>query len=95
MNDDEIIAVLQSRRTQLTPVEMAELLDKLTGGGLSQGAIVTYFKRAFPDIPLRVLVEAGGWTRVGEGRGDYTDEGFNELLRPWLEKSAEARHEDG
>lgn len=58
MNDDEIVSVLQQDGCQLEPVAVAELLDRLTGGGLSQGAIVTYFKRAFPSIPLRVLLEA-------------------------------------
>lgn len=82
MNDDEIVTVLQQDGRRLEPVAVAELLDRLTNGGLSQGAIVTYFKRAFPSIPLRVLLEAGGWYRVG-GHA-LSDEQFNELLRPWI-----------
>jgi hypothetical protein len=82
MNDDEIVTALQRDGRQLEPVAVAELLARLTGGGLSQGAIVTYFKRAFPSIPLRVLLEASGWCRVG-GRV-LSDEQFNELLRPWI-----------
>lgn len=42
MNDDEIVSVLQQDGRRLEPVAVAELLDQLTGGGLSQGAIVTY-----------------------------------------------------
>lgn len=84
MNDDEIVAILQQDGHRLEPVAVAELLDRLTDGGLSQGAIVTYFKRAFPSIPLRVLLEAGGWCRVG-GRS-LSDEQFNELLRPWIKR---------
>lgn len=82
MNDDEIVTILQQDGRRLEPVAVAELLDRLTDGGLSQGSIVTYFKRAFPSIPLRVLLEAGGWHRVG-GRA-LSDEQFNELLRPWI-----------
>jgi len=43
---------------------------------------VTYFKRAFPDIPLRILLDAGGWSRVGGGT--LSDADFNDLLRPWV-----------
>lgn len=82
MNDDEIVTILQQDGRRLEPVGVAELLDRLTDGGLSQGSIVTYFKRAFPSIPLRVLLEAGGWHRVG-GHA-LSDEQFNELLRPWI-----------
>ena len=82
MSDEEIVAVLQRERGRLEPVALASLLDHLTNGGLSQGAIVTYFKRAFPAIPLRLLLDAGEWHRVGGG--ELSDEQFNEMLRPWL-----------
>jgi hypothetical protein len=82
MNEDEIVTVLRSEGPRLTAVELAGLLDELTGGGLSQGAIVTYFSRAFPEIPLKVLLDAGAWTRVSGG--GLSDEGFNDLLDPWL-----------
>jgi hypothetical protein len=82
VNDDVIVAELGSKKGRLTPVEPAELLDRLTGGGLSQSAIVTYFKRPFPAVPLRVLLDAGAWVRVGDG--DLSDEALNVLLRSWL-----------
>ena len=82
MNDDEIVARLQEAGSRLDPIGLAELLHRLTDGGLSQGTIVTYFKRAFPTIPLRVLLDAGGWHRVGGGA--LSDEQFSELLQPWL-----------
>jgi hypothetical protein len=82
MSDEEIIAALRSERGRLTPVELAELLARLTGVSLSGRLIVSYFKRAFPEIPLNVLVDSGLWTRVGSG--DLSDESFNELLRSWL-----------
>jgi hypothetical protein len=81
-NDEQIIATLQQEGQRLPAVALAELLDRLTNGGLSQGAIVTYFKRAFPAVPLRILLESGGWVRVGGGA--LSDEQFNELLRPWV-----------
>jgi hypothetical protein len=85
MNDDEIVAMLQRESQGLDAVALADLLDRLTDGGLSQGSLVTYFKRAFPSIPLRVLLDAGGWHRVG-GRV-LSDEQFNEILRPWITPS--------
>ncbi|MFY2561652.1 hypothetical protein ACN469_28895 [Corallococcus terminator] len=81
MTDEEILAVLRAEGQGLTAVELAELLERLTGQ-LSHSMIVSYFKRAFPAIPLRVILEAGVWWRVSNGRG--SDEQFNELLRPWL-----------
>jgi hypothetical protein len=82
MSDEEIIAALRSEKGKLTPVELAELLARLTRDSLSDQLIVFYFKRAFPEIPLDVLMESAVWTRVG--RGQLSDEGFNELLHSWL-----------
>ncbi|QSQ26554.1 hypothetical protein JY651_17170 [Pyxidicoccus parkwayensis] len=83
MTDEEILAVLRAKKGRLTPTELAERLDQLTGGKLSHSYIVTFFKRAFPEIPLRVLLEAGVWGRVCGGKGE-SDAEFNERLRPWL-----------
>jgi hypothetical protein len=82
MSDEEIIEALRSKKGRLTPVELAELLARLTGRDLSDRSILFYFKRAFPEIPLDVLVDSGLWTRVGSGH--LSDEGFNELLHSWL-----------
>ena len=92
MTDEEILVALRSQRGRATAVELAELLGTLTGG-LSQGKIITYFQRAFPDIPLRVFLEAAGWNRVCDG--ELTDDGFNEWLRPWLERNPEAEQKNG
>jgi hypothetical protein len=92
MTNDEILTALRSKRGQLNAVELAELLGTLTGG-LTQGKLVKYFQLAFPDIPLPVFLEAAGWDRVCDG--ELTDEGFNQTLRPWLEKSAEADQKAG
>lgn len=82
MKDEDIIQTLRGRRAELSPVELAKLLDDLTEGGLSQSTLVTYFKRAFSTIPLRVLLDAGAWERLSNG--GLTDEEFNALLQPWL-----------
>lgn len=81
MNDEDVLSALRAEKGRLSPVDLAGLLGQLIGE-LSQSAIVFYFKRAFPAIPLRVLIESGGWARVGSG--SLTDEQFNDLLRPWL-----------
>lgn len=82
MNDDEVISALRAAAGQKTACQMAELLGTWLDGGLTQGAIVTYFKRAFPAIPLRVLLQAEVWTRVNAG--GMTDAEFDALLGPWL-----------
>jgi hypothetical protein len=81
-NRDDIVDALRSAEGVMTPIELAELLDELTEGGLSEGMLVKYFKLAFPAIPLRVMRDACRWKRVSGG--GLTDEAFNELLRPWL-----------
>jgi hypothetical protein len=55
VSHDAVVAALRSEKGRLTPVELAELLDRLSDGGLSQSMMVTCFKQAFPEIPLRVL----------------------------------------
>lgn len=79
---DEIISALQAARGHYSAVELAELLSHLMGSALCQSILITYFKRAFPQIPLRVLLQAGGWNRVSGG--GVSDEQFNEMLYPWL-----------
>jgi hypothetical protein len=81
MNNDEIFLELRSAAKRLLPVELAVLAGKLTGASLTQGMMVTTLAQAFPEIPLRILLDAGAWVRLG---GDMSDEAFNELLRPWL-----------
>jgi hypothetical protein len=82
MSLDSVTAVLRSKKGELTPVELAELLGALLGGRLDQGVIVTYFARAFPAIPLPTLLEASGWERVSSGR--LSDADFNALLGAWI-----------
>lgn len=82
MNDNDIVEALRAKRGQLTAVQLAELLDELTDGGLSQGTMITYFKRAFPSGPLPVLIESGAWGRVSGG--GMSDDEFNDILNPWL-----------
>lgn len=85
LNDEEIIARLRAQRQVLPASRLAELLESLADGGLSQGTMITYFKRAFPSIPLRVLLDAGEWSRVSGGQKN--DEWFDELLQPWLQEN--------
>jgi hypothetical protein len=44
--------------------------------------VVFSFKRAFPEIPLRVLLEAGEWSRLSGG--DKSADWFDELLAPGM-----------
>lgn len=85
MTDDEIIIALRAERSRLTAVGLAELLDRLSEGNLSQSLLITVFHRAFPHIPLRVLLDSGGWHRVSGG--GLSDDEFNQLLNPWLDQA--------
>ena len=82
MSDEEIIKLLRDKQRQLSAVELANVINEITKGKLSQGTLITYFKRAFPSIPLRTLLESGAWYRVSNG--GLSDEDFNLLLSPWL-----------
>ncbi len=81
MTDDEIVAQLRASAPGSSAVEVALALGHLAPDGLTQGSIVTYFKRAFPGIPLRTLLDAWAWHRVGAG--GLSDSDFDALLRPW------------
>ncbi len=83
-SDEEVIDILRSSKGKLTPVELAELLNNIGIEGLTQGTLVTYFKRAFPIIPLKVLLDIGSWSRISNGY--LSDDDINEILKPWLEK---------
>lgn len=82
MNDDEIIDALRAAHPARRPHELAILLGELRAEPVSQGSVATYFKRAFPSIPLRVLLEAGAWHRVSAGH--MSDADFDALIGPFL-----------
>lgn len=82
MNDDAILLAIRETGSPRNAVSVAQRLRGLLGGVLTQGALISYFKRAFPLIPLRVLLDAGGWQRVSNG--GLSDDDFNALLAPWL-----------
>jgi hypothetical protein len=82
----DIYALLREQRDVLSPVALAELLDTRHEGGLSQSAIIFNFKIAFPEIPLGVVIDSCGWTRVGGS--SLNDEQFNAHFGPWLKGTA-------
>jgi hypothetical protein len=85
VSPDEIIETLRVEAGRLSPVELADLLERLTRQSLSQSVMITAFKRAFPSVPLRTLIDAAAWGRLNGGLvGSLTDDQFNELLDPWL-----------
>jgi len=83
MTDGEIVDRLRSEHSRLSAAELGGLLNELLGGDLDAAAFISYFKDAFPHIPLRVLVAAAGrWRPLGGGEG--TDDELNQLLGPYL-----------
>lgn len=85
MTDVEIIEALQRVAVSGRATAVADLLARLAPEGLTQGTLVTYFKRAFPEVPLRTLLEAGAWHRVSGGC--LSDDEFNALLASWIPTS--------
>lgn len=84
--DSFIISKLREAARTGTPVSVAYQLANLPGPGLAQSSFVMYFKRAFPEIPLRTLLEAAGWSRL---RNTPTTEGLNDeefgrMLSQWI-----------
>lgn len=82
MTDDDIIRAIQRSARTSSASGVAFELEGIAPGGLTQASVISYFKRAFPQIPLRTLIEAGGWRRLSAGELDDAD--FDALLRPWL-----------
>jgi hypothetical protein len=82
VNDDELVALLRSSSRDTSPSGLAEIMGDHLDKGLTQSAVVFYFKRAFPDTPLQVLLEAGAWSRLSDGK--LSTEQFDELLEQWL-----------
>ncbi|APR83746.1 Hypothetical protein A7982_09095 [Minicystis rosea] len=65
MKNAEIFARLRSHRQGRSATELAQILAELTETPLLQSTLVFDFARAFPEIPLRLLLEAGAWRGVG------------------------------
>lgn len=84
LTDEEIIEALRRLRPLHDAPSLARELARLRGEH-SQFALISYFKRAFPDIPLRTLIDAGGWHELGGG--PLTDTDFARLLAPWLPRN--------
>jgi hypothetical protein len=87
MSHEELIRALRDGRGRLTAIEMVQLIVAHTGKLPTQFALIVLFKRAFPQIPISVLTDAGFWR--GLGFGDMSDEDFEATLRPWLGPTAE------
>ncbi len=86
MNDEEVIRCLrEAAGAGASPVEVANLLGQLCEQGLHQSTLTMYFKRAFPRLPLRTLLEAGAWR--GVCAGGMSDDDFNRLLSLHLRSS--------
>jgi hypothetical protein len=88
MTDDDILAELRALEPSSKATAIASKLEELVPGGLTQSVLVSYFKRAFPAIPLRTILDAAAWHRIGGGR--LSDEGFNALLSQWLPRKNES-----
>ena len=93
MTDDQVIDILRLESCSRTAAELAALLSELLEGGFSAGSVVTYFKRAFPEIPLRTVIEASvAGAQVGERQGA---EAFNSILGKWLPRRPAASSSPG
>lgn len=80
VSDEQVLAVIREQASSLSPGELTELCSRLRQQPFTQSTLVFFFKRAFPNIPLRTLIEAGAWHRVSDG--GMTDAEFDALLAP-------------
>jgi hypothetical protein len=79
--DETAVAALRAVAQHKSPTDTARMLETLVPEGLTQSKMTFYLKRAFPEIPLKVIIDAQLWERVGPG--SITDAEFDEMLRPW------------
>lgn len=80
MRDDEIVNELKRLQPTLGPLEMALHLDTLLPKALSMAHLVFYFKRAFPTLPLRVLMDCASWRRLQDGPVGSKEEECDDCL---------------
>jgi hypothetical protein len=78
---DQVTQHLRNAKRQ-SPVELALLLGDLLGRPIDQFGMTVFFKRAFPAVPLGILIQAQQWQRFSNGK--MTDDEFNLLLGPYL-----------
>jgi hypothetical protein len=90
MIESAVVEALRVAGQRSSPADTARLLETLLPEGLRQDTLVFYVKQAVPAIPLKVLLDAQGWSAVGPG--SINDGQFNEMLRPWW--PAESGRED-
>jgi hypothetical protein len=82
MKDGEIVERLRREVDTMSPIQLADLLDSLLPDGVGQFPLLSFFKRAFPLIPLQTLIQANRWKRLCD-KG-LSDDEFDALLNPWL-----------
>ena len=86
MTDEQIIVELRELGRHLSASALARrLADMLPDGIITQSLMVTLFWRAFPEIPLRSLLDGGAWHRASGG--GMTDDELDALLGPWLPRN--------
>ena len=81
MTDEEIIGQLRMC-LPAKPSEIAYILEGFLDGELTQSGLIVYFKRAFPSIPLRTMIEASGW--VGVCSDGFSDVEFDAILLSYI-----------
>jgi len=77
-----ILDTLRDHQWSLKPSKMVKLLEDVPGGLVNQSTLVFTLRQAFPEIPLRVLIEASGWSHVCVG--GFDDDEFDLILAPWI-----------
>ena len=82
-SDEAILRILRDARGRLGPVAIAHLLQQELRRPLSHAALIAYFKRAFPEIPLPILYSASRWVE----RTELDDAGLERQLNHWLPRT--------
>ena len=82
MTDDAIISAMRELSRTSSASMIGSFLETSRSARLTQSVIVFYFKRAFPQIPLRVLIDVGAVDAPRVGVGDAA--AFDAALAQWL-----------
>ena len=87
MKDTEIIERMRIASANHTPTEIVGILDDCLTSGITDVNFIFYFKRAFPGIPIPILVRFCLSKSVVGIEGDFEIEEFNESLVEWISAS--------
>ena len=78
----ELVGRIRALGVTASVVTIARVLDDGLGRPVEVFDLISFIKEAFPEVPLRLVIEVGLWRRFSSG--GLSDDQVNELLTPWI-----------